>query len=257
MQPPWPERRRRWFLIAFSASVWLFLTNALAAFGDGLDRGGIGVGAFALCTVIGAGAVGAILASTSSLRFTRFAIAVLAGFGVAHFAQAAGLVDVAAGVVHDIECDDGSGAACAALADHYDSGRSFVGGSSDATLLRRRACALGGPGTEGACTSITWNAPRVSCEDGNRSACVREGRELESRGAYMESYERFQRACALADSREHLDSCLPLMNSGFPNLRAEACTFVEETCAHRSWDRECSDLLVRCSRDVDEFLARR
>lgn len=252
---PWSERRRRWFLIAFAASVWLFFTNGLASLGRTFADGGIGPDAYHAASVVGTFTIWTLLAAIPQVRLGQFCLAVTLGLLVNAGIHESGLRDLAALGVWEAACEAGEGTACHNAAEFYDDGRALFGGATDASYLHRRACRLGGPQTGSSCViarelGLPANVkrdPATQCVYGARSQCLEIARSYDVAGQYAAAYEWYARACQQTTFHETLDACEILVNSGYPNHRLAACEKIDDRCA---FDRshQCLTLARRCDR---------
>ena len=249
------ERRRRWFLIAFSASVWLFLLNDLAGARRTFADGGLGPDGHHAAGVLGTLALWVVIASILRLRFLQFCAALLLGFGVHAALDTTGFRDLAALGIWTVACERGDGTACRNAAVYYDGGHALFAGSVDAGNLHRRACRLGGPDTGESCiiarslgmpSHVKRDAP-TQCVFGARSQCVKVARAYDDAGDYAGAYEWYQRACQQTGPSEDLRACEVLINSGFVEHRAAACDKVDDLCLFERSHR-CATLTRRCDR---------
>lgn len=252
----WSERRRRWFLIAFSATAWLLFSNALAYMGSTFTDGGIGPDAAHAVSLVGVAAAWVLLVSAFRLRCRHYVFAVLFGLGLGSLLTEIGFDRHVAAGIWALGCDDGNGTACHNLADYYDGGASPIGGSLDSGPLHRRACELGGPDTAESCAvarSLGLNTkkgtPSTSrdCDHGARSACLAVARRLEASGELQAAYARYADACQLTRPGDSIEGCSTLLDSGYHHRRLVACETLDTVCA-TSGARSCIVATRRCAR---------
>lgn len=257
----WSERRKRWFLVAFAAASWMLFTNGLASLGAPLERGGLGNDAHHLLSVVGSCALWSAVFAAFRLRLADFSLALGLAMALNIALLEVGFREQAAAAAWTVECNDGRGAACANLADHYDSGQSLVGGTLDASRLHQRACALGGPGvTQRHCEVAVAlglardsRGPGVSpdtallCEAGVALACADHATELEAEGLFSDARQFHRRACLAASSGDDPTLCTALLDSGYVDDRITACAQLDDVCALSS-RHSCLIATQRCER---------
>ncbi len=254
----WPERRRRWFLVAFAATAWLLFSNAVAYLGGSFEKGGVGPDAAHAASLIGVAAVWVLVFTAFKLQLRHYLFAVLFGAGLTSLLVEVGFERHFASGIWALACDAGEGTACHNLADYYDEGASPIGGSLDSGPLHRRACALGGPDTRASChvarslgLAHGGEARRDDvfdlCASGVRSACLDAGRQLESAGRLDAAYDHYAAACRLARVGDAVEGCMTLLDSGFHRRRLQACETIEAVCA-TSRARQCLVAARRCER---------
>lgn len=249
----WSEPRRRWFLVVFVATTWVGFVNALAMLGDRFTTGGIGSDALHFGKILAFAGLATLLFGVVRLRMSDFVAAMTFGVAISAALVEFGIRDHAAAATWAAGCEMDSGAACEKLADYYARGESPVHGWLDAVPLYVRACELGGA-TARACevaspfaakgTAVRDRAvDEAACARGAVSACRAAAQATRARGEVLAAYRFDQRACALRDEA----ACMDLLNSGYSELRAEACDALEVQCRVSS-SHACSVALRRCER---------
>lgn len=243
----WSEHRRRWFLLTLCAAAWVFFVNALAQLGPEYARGGIGGDAVHAASLVGNLAIWTMLASTFRLRMRYWVFAALFGTSIAAAVVDFGLRDHAAAAIWDQACDDGAGYACLRVAEYYGAGRSVMHGGIDAEQAYHRACELGVEGPDYRCLPTVAAAGDACIEGRSRSACLAAAQRLETAGDLEHAGRYYVRACQLTLAGDSLTACGDVLDSGFHNLRVDACDVVERLCPV-SADTQCASALARCER---------
>lgn len=261
----WPERRRRWFLITFCATAWALFCSSLASLGPHASYGGIGPDPLHIVELVGTVAVWTAAWSMFKLRMWHWLFAVIFGATLTTALIDFGLRDHAKAGLWYAECDRGSGDACHNLADYYASGRSPLHGWLDAGPIHQRACDLGGVEARNSC-EIAGSAGFVGdatlplglrafnetdpCDRHLTESCYRDGLRHEQAGNLLKAYDRYERACRMVD--HSTPACLKLLDTGFHDLRIQACNQLETSCAISSTN-QCRLALVRCHRVRSPF----